>query len=80
MLLIVLLVEYVVCRESPSQTVGGLTLEQYQLGSCRIFKDPLKVHCVVYLILGLKDLLELEVVMTVSERIKVDVAIVLPTC
>jgi hypothetical protein len=36
------------------------------------------VHCVMNLILGLKNLLELEVVMTVSESIKVDVAIVLP--
>jgi hypothetical protein len=36
------------------------------------------VHCVMNLILGLKDLLELEIVMTVSECIKVDVSIVLP--
>lgn len=80
MLLIMLhlVVDIAVGRVSSGQAVSRLTLEQDQLWSCRVVKDALKVHCIMNLILGLKNLLELEVVMTVSECIKVNISIVLP--
>ena len=54
LLTVLLLVEDVVVGwESPCKTVGGLTLEQYQLWCCRVVENPLEVHCVMNLILGL---------------------------
>lgn len=64
--------------ESSGQAVGGLALEQDQLRGRWVVKDALKVHCIINLILGLKDFLELEVIMTVPQCIKVNVTIVLP--
>ena len=52
-MLLLLVEDVVIGRESPCKTVGGLTLEQYQLRSCRVVQDPLEVHCVMNLILGL---------------------------
>ncbi len=64
--------------ESSGQAVGGLALEQDQLRGRRVVKDALEVHCIINLILGLKDFLELEVIMTIPQCIKVNVTIVLP--
>ncbi len=64
--------------ESSGQAVGGLALEQDQLRGRRVVKDALEVHCIINLILGLKDFLELEVIMTIPQCIEVNVTIVLP--
>jgi hypothetical protein len=54
LLAVLLLVEDVVIGwDSPCETVGGLTLEQYQLWGCRVVENALKVHCVMNFILGL---------------------------
>lgn len=37
------------------------------------------MHCVIEVVLGLDSFLEEEVVMALSERVKVDVSIVLPS-
>jgi hypothetical protein len=56
-----------------------LPLKQYQLRGVRVLKNPLEMHCIINLVLGLDDLLEREVVMSVSECVEINVSVVFPT-
>jgi hypothetical protein len=55
-----------------------LSLEEDELRGCWVVQDTMEVHCVIDLILGLKDFLKLKVVMTISECIKIDITIIFP--
>jgi hypothetical protein len=54
-----------------------LALKQYQLGRYRVLQDAREVHRIVEFVLHLNDLLEREVVVPVSQRVEVDISVVL---
>lgn len=54
-----------------------LLLEEDKLGRCRVIQDALEVHGVVDLVFSLENFVKLEVIMTISQSVKINITIIL---